>query len=397
MPGILFSFFSFFGLRLLDPHDVRHPKREAKEVRTKKQDPTDKGEELGFLHKTQQREVYGIFAGFVFLIYIMPIFFPNTWRLAAGPQELWVRGTAGVLGVAMLFAYDLPALVQRYVGIRMLWRVARGFCIPFGCTFMLLQTHYDSSWQLFLATGMLTVMFGQPGAAALSALTLTAIGIPAAVVTHGALAGWDELSATLLETPPELLAILTVGCALQVRLASSEIRLLLQRLTILAATHGKPLHEMSTPIQSLATRARRIEESWPILSDAYRKAKQAGLAVGHIPLDILAIQDIRVPQLSRNMRQVTLMLKMFRDNMRGKPANLDMKVHSLKRVAEEFLYNFPFLHGEEDMARVECEQDYEAELDEAVTWQVLGNLLHNARHFVREKKRGKIIIKVVRD
>ncbi|MEM7495952.1 MAG: HAMP domain-containing sensor histidine kinase, partial [Myxococcota bacterium] len=308
-------------------------------------------------------------------------------------QDVWVRAVAGVLGVIILFANDLPAFARPHVPA--LWRIAQGFCIPFGCTLMLLQTDCDASWAAYTVLGL--GLLARPGQGALWALGLMIVGIPAALATHGALAGWDGLVESLGSFAFGVVLAGVLMCFLQYELIKSELNLLLQRLTILAATHGKPLHEMSTPIQSLATRARRIEESWPILSDAYRKAKQAGLAVGHIPLDILAIQDIRVPQLSRNMRQVTLILQMFRDNMRGKPANLNMKRCSLKRVAEEFLYNFPFLQGEEDMARVECAEDHEAELDEAVTWQVLGNLLHNARHFVREKKRGKIIIKVVRD
>ena len=37
------------------------------------------------------------------------------------------------------------------------------------------------------------------------------------------------------------------------------------------------------------------------------------------------------------------------------------------------------------------------QMDKQRTWQVLGNFLHNARHFIWEKGKGKIIVKVVCD
>ncbi|MEM7589787.1 MAG: sodium:solute symporter family protein, partial [Myxococcota bacterium] len=318
VPGLLCSFCSFFGLRMLDPPHLRAPidKNAQGEVQI---ESSESPAVLGTVISARRSMNYLVFGVAMLFMHIIPSFFPQTWEQILGPWDAVLSLSVGVCCCLFLFHQDLPNVLKRQ--LHRLWRFTLMLGLPFANTFMLLSTNYNDMWQNYSLVGVVLLLVIAPG----KKVRLYARGMGCALLLyawfHGFGATWEVMQAV----PPHVLlshGVLLFGVRrlLHVRLASYR-----QMISLLRRSCAGAFHEPLTRIGGLGIRCETVVQMFPVLVDAYEKAKQAGISVGKLESMHLQTMKQRVPKLVKNLAAAVVLMRTLIGNMRGKPVRLHVR------------------------------------------------------------------------
>ncbi|MEM7589036.1 MAG: ATP-binding protein, partial [Myxococcota bacterium] len=388
VPGILFSFFSFFGLRMLDPPHERVPVAErgkSKEVKVEAKQEFTLG---SLIYQTQARQRL-MFCGYVLTIHLVPCFFPGTWAQSAGALDVWLRLSASLLCWVLMFADDFPVVIRRHVP--KVWRFAVMYCLPFLGTLMLLLTQYSALWQLNFVFVLCMLPFLVTRTRIRPALSK---GIGFALLVHAAV-GMNPL--LTLQTVWAIPGYFVLFCVLAAWFVPVHLRLHVlshaKRLHTLRKTFSSSAHESITRLSSLRQRCSNVQRLFPKLLEGYQKAKGAGMQVEDVPSNQLFSVQQQVPRLVKDLRAALAMLKLFLGNLRGvETSQLNIQRCSIRQCVMQAYDSFPFEPGEQDKVHLDLQDDFEADVDiDAVVNTVL-NPLANSINFMRRLRRGEIFI-----
>ncbi|MEM7589094.1 MAG: ATP-binding protein, partial [Myxococcota bacterium] len=388
VPGLLFSFFSFFGLRMLDPPHERIPVAErgkSKEVKVEAKEEVTLG---SLVYQTQARQRL-MFCGYVLAIHLVPCFFPGTWAQSEGTLDVWLRLSASLLCWVLMFADDFPLVTRRY--IPKVWRFAVMYCLPFLGALMLLLTQYSALWQLNFVFVMCMLPFLVTRARIVAAMGK---GIGFALLVHAAVSMNPLLT---LKTVWAIPGYFVLFCVLAAWFVAVHLRLHVlsyaKRLHVLRQTFSSSAHESITRLSSLRQRCSNVQRLFPKLLESHKKAEKAGLQVEEIPSNQLFSLQHQVPRLVKDLRAALAMLKLFLGNLRGAGSSpLQIQRCSIRECVMQAYESFPFEPGEQDKVHLDLQDDFEADVDiDAVIHAVL-NPLANSINFMRRLRRGEIFI-----
>ncbi len=172
--------------------------------------------------------------------------------------------------------------------------------------------------------------------------------------------------------------------------AEVELR---QAIMILA---GSIVHDLRTPIASLAMPSKVLNSFWPILMDAYDKAKAANLPLKSInrdQLEILKKMDKKFEEVAQQLQEfISVTLKTISKTLQRKLAQEDLVLCSIWHCVFNTLQRYPL--SEEERALVQWEQKYNYDFmgNEILMVRILFNLLNNALHQIKKNQRGKIFL-----
>ena len=150
--------------------------------------------------------------------------------------------------------------------------------------------------------------------------------------------------------------MLLVGVRQLLNLRLSNYR---QVISLLRQACAGAFHEPVTRLGGLSMRCETIEEMFPVLVDAYKKAKAAGIKVGNIHAFHLRAAQEQVPKLRQHLTAAVVLMRMLVGNMRGEPAELNIQPHSMADSVQEVLEEFPFQWDEREKVLVEIEKDFD--------------------------------------
>lgn len=162
---------------------------------------------------------------------------------------------------------------------------------------------------------------------------------------------------------------------------------------------GSIVHDLKTPIAGLAMKASALQTYWPVLIDAYRKAKAAQLPIEGDDwelagkLELMAGTGKSFEETTRQMQAfIDATLKTLSKAMRGTLPREDLTSCSIWRCILNTLNYYPFADGE--YAWVKWKQDYHFNFmgNELLLIRVLLNLLNNALYQIKQCQRGQITI-----
>ncbi len=175
--------------------------------------------------------------------------------------------------------------------------------------------------------------------------------------------------------------------------AETELRQAVMILT------GSIVHDLKTPIASLSMKASTIQTYWPVLIDAYHKAKAAQLPIEGDDWELSSKMDLfeKISEsfeatLKQMQNFINATLKTLGKAMRGKLAQEDLTLCSIWHCIVSTLNYYPFAEGEHTLVKWEQHYNFNFMGNEVLLVRVLLNLLNNALYQIRENKRGNITL-----
>ena len=326
---------------------------------------------------------FGLVAALGFPLYyvVWHYLFPQPY------ENLPLRLLGSALFVPVIFAKRWPERLRRYLPVY--WYFSALFALPFFFTFMLLKNDGDTVWLLSaLAAAFLMVLLFDW----LNLFVQFAIGTLAAGAAYYLSTDAPHLAAPDLEHLPVYLFIVTIGAVANY---SSEI-VKRERLRAMMATASTVAHELRTPLLSIKAGATGLKTHLPVLLDAYRMAKQAGLPVA--PLREVHLDSMRgvLERFEAEVNHSNTAIDMLLMNARPIGfMNENFAVCSMASCVEAALMRYPFASDKErELVAADLNRDFLFDGNELLMVHVLFNLLKNALYHVTRAGKGTIRIEI---
>lgn len=339
--------------------------------------------EHGVLYFEPRFFPFGLVAvvGFPFYYLIWHDLFPQPY------ENLSLRLLGSALFVPVMLAKYWPARLRRYLPAY--WNLAILYALPFFFTFMLLKNDGNSAWLLstLAATFLMVLLLNW-----LSLFIHSVAGIGLAWLAYSLTSDSPYVGALSLEHMPIYLFIIVIGAVANY---SAEV-VKQERLRAMLATASTVAHELRTPLLGIRAGAAGLKQHLPILLDAYRMAREAGLpvkAVRKVHLDAMhGVLERIEGEVNGSNTAIDMLLmnaRPFRDR-EGEGA-----VCSMAACVEASLLRYPFA-SERDRRRVIWEHgaDFSFRGNELLMTHVIFNLLKNALYHVSKAGKGEISIRM---
>ena len=154
-------------------------------------------------------------------------------------------------------------------------------------------------------------------------------------------------------------------------------------------------HELRTPLASIGALSKGAGNLLPTLTDAYNKAKEAGLDVGPLRENQVRILKDTLGTIRNEVEYSNTIIDMLLVNTADKSlSDVDIERFSVKEAADEALRRFPFNNQRErELTNVEIDRDFEIDAPRLLVIHVLFNLIKNALFSVQNAGKGDIRIR----
>ncbi len=302
-------------------------------------------------------------------------------------ENLPLRLLGSALFVPVMLAKRWPERLRRYLPVY--WYFSTLFALPFFFTFMLLKNDGDTVWLLSaLAAAFLMVLLFDW----LNLFVQFAIGTAAASLAYYLTTDAPHLAAPSLEHLPIYLFIVTIGAVANY---SAEI-VKREKLRAMMTTASTVAHELRTPLLSIKAGATGLKQHLPVLLEAYRLAKQAGLPVA--PLREVHLDSMRgvLERFEVEVNHSNTAIDMLLMNTRPIGfMNESFTACSMAACVDAALMRYPFSSEKErELVASDGGRDFLFYGSELLMVHVLFNLLKNALYHVTRAGKGTIRIEI---
>jgi signal transduction histidine kinase len=152
-------------------------------------------------------------------------------------------------------------------------------------------------------------------------------------------------------------------------------------------------HELRTPLSAIRNGVEGIKTYLPDLLNAYKKAREANLAVEHIRKDQLVSLEECINHLESESSLANITINMLLTNVRqSKLAPTEITAFSAAALIEQTLIRYPLQPEQRALIHVNNEQDFMIRGDQELLIHVIFNLLKNALYFLEAAQKGEITI-----
>lgn len=162
---------------------------------------------------------------------------------------------------------------------------------------------------------------------------------------------------------------------------------------------GSIAHDLRTPIMGLSIQGRVIQKYWPVLIDAYHKAKEAHLPIEteardmEYKIDLIANIGKDFEQTAQRMNEfINVTLKTLSKTVSGELTQEDLVPCSIWHCVHNTLESYPFAKGEREFVHWEQHDNFTFLGNEVLVIRMLSNLLSNALYQIKKSQRGEIFI-----
>lgn len=308
-----------------------------------------------------------------------------------------IRLSAGLLGILLIVYRKLPRRIKE--NFHIVWIVGVTYVLPF--TFgalLVLNSAYagtgDPAPTLWVFQYLLALVFFVnlmhsiwlstalwAISAALSASTLFLVDSP----------NWDLVLESFVIILPVFLTAVFIGSLTNRNVSMVET----EKLRAASAIGANLAHELRTPLASIGALSKGTENLLPALTDAYSKAKEAGIEVQPLRDKQLEILSETLGSIQNEVDYSNTIIDMLLVNTADKSlSDVDMEFFSVREAAEEALRRYPFNNQRErELVCVEIDDDFEVEAPRLLIVHVLFNLIKNALYSVQNAGKGTISIR----
>lgn len=311
-------------------------------------------------------------------------------------DTIFVRFSAAILCTALIFYRKLPAKYTRFLHWYFVLLVA--YCFPFTYGFMLAmnaahapsgqQIHIIWILQYFIALFLFIQLIVNGALATLLWLLASTVALmPAILYPH---ANMPELERVFVYPITGYLTALGFGI-----LTNRKTAIINSEKAAAASAIGANLaHELRTPLASIGALSKGARNLLPILTDAYTKAKEAGLDVDTLRQNQVSILRNALDSIRNEVDYSNTIIDMLLVNTADKSlSNVDVEYFSVRQAAAESIKRFPFNNRRErELIHLEITEDFEVEAPRLLVIHVLFNLIKNALYSVQNAGKGDIRI-----
>ena len=153
-------------------------------------------------------------------------------------------------------------------------------------------------------------------------------------------------------------------------------------------------HELRTPLASIGATANGARNLFPTLTDAYRKAKRAGLPVEPLRVSQLDYLDEALAAIQNEVEYSNTVIDMLLLNTADKPiSTLETHVFDAGTAIAEALERFPFNNArEKQLVQLEESESFLIRGNRVLFVHIVFNLIKNGIHFVQRAGKGRVTI-----
>ncbi|MGB6976248.1 MAG: PAS domain-containing sensor histidine kinase [Gammaproteobacteria bacterium] len=167
----------------------------------------------------------------------------------------------------------------------------------------------------------------------------------------------------------------------------------------IAVLAGSIAHDLRTPIASLEMNAKHIIRFWPVLIEAYRKAKAAQLSIEgddwvlECNLPLIAQVGKTFEEITQEMQEfIRVTLKTLSRAARSELMQQDLTPCSIWHCIHSTLQRYPFTEEDHKLIRWEQHSNFEFMGNSVLIIRILFNLLNNALQQIKKNQHGEILI-----
>ena len=148
------------------------------------------------------------------------------------------------------------------------------------------------------------------------------------------------------------------------------------------------------PLASIGALSKGAGNLLPSLTDAYGKARDAGLDVGTLRENQVTILQNALRSIRSEVEYSNTIIDMLLVNTADKSlSDVDTEYFSVREAAAEAIKRFPFNNRrEKEMIHLDITEDFEVEAPRLLIIHVLFNLIKNALYSVQKAGKGDIRI-----
>ena len=324
-------------------------------------------------------------------------------QIVASPSfnTLAIRSTTGLLGIGLLYYKKLPWKIKKAFYIYWILLITFGLPFSFGTMLVLNAAHTPANASIspiwvyqYLVALFFFVNLVHHGALA------TLLWIFATILAISPLMSMDNinyqaLKQSILLPLPVYLTAVVIGSLMNRNVAMVQT----EKLRAASAIGANLAHELRTPLASIGTMAKGVTNLLPTLTDAYRKAKDAGISVQ--PLRETQLQRLTdvLTSIRNEVEYSNTIIDMLLVNTADKSlSDVDKDTFSVREAAEEAVRRYPFNNDRErGLISIDIPEDFQINAPRLLVIHVLFNLMKNALHYVQKAGKGSITISAERD
>ena len=319
-------------------------------------------------------------------------------RLVAEPSfdTLGIRLLASLSGVPLVFYKQIPRKWLRHFDLY--WILAVSYVLPFSFGLMLLlnasyaenPNSVSSIWnyQYLIALFFFVQLIHHGPLAVLIWIVSSSLGLCSLFVIESP--NWDAINHSVLLPLPIYITAVAIGSLMNRNVAMVQT----EKLRAASAIGSNLAHELRTPLASIRIIAQGATNLFPLLTDAYRKAKAAGIEVG-------VLRDSQVQALTESLGTIqnevaysNTIIDMLLINTADKSlSDVELQRFSMRECVEEAVSRYPFNNQRErELISIEVEEGLELSAPRLLIVHVLFNLIKNSLLYVQKSSDGKISI-----
>lgn len=316
-------------------------------------------------------------------------------------DTILVRTSAALVAVPLIIHKRLPRGFRTHLYLYFVFATA--YCFPFTYGFMLAmnaayapagqEIHIIWILQYFIALFLFIQLIVNGALATLLWVIASCAALLPALIYSGA--NTEELERVFVYPITGYLTALGFGI-----LTNRKTAIINAEKAAAASAIGANLaHELRTPLASIGAKAKGTSNLLPILTDAYDKAKAAGLEVAPLRKSQLAVLTQALTSIRSEVEYSNTIIDMLLVNTADKSlSTVDMDLFSVTSAIKEAVQRYPFNNQKErDLIRVEVKEDFELEAPRLLVIHVLFNLIKNSLYFVQHSGKGDICISAEKD
>ena len=167
-----------------------------------------------------------------------------------------------------------------------------------------------------------------------------------------------------------------------------------EKLRAASAIGANLAHELRTPLASIGAISKGVTNLLPVLTDAYDKAKAAGIQVGPLRRSQLERLNSALASIRNEVEYSKTIIDILLVNTADKPlSDVENDQFDVAAAIEESVDRYPFNNRRErELITVEISRNFEVVAPRLLVIHVLFNLIKNAVYFVQKAGKGVIQI-----
>lgn len=201
---------------------------------------------------------------------------------------------------------------------------------------------------------------------------------------------WTAIDQTALLPLPVYVTAVVIGSLMNRNVAMVQT----EKLRAASAIGANLAHELRTPLASIGALSKGVANLLPVLTDAYDKAKAAGIHVNPLRRSQLERLNNALASIRNEVEYSNTIIDMLLVNTADKPlSDVDNDCFDVAAAINESVDRYPFNNRRErELITVEINRDFEVVAPRLLVIHVLFNLIKNALYFVQKAGKGAIEI-----